>query len=63
MTTGFSASGPRHSYAVVGDPSRTYLWILSRTPVMPELAYRQAVEIAASNGYDISRLVKTPQGR
>ena len=55
--------GPEYSYAVVGDPSRTYLWILSRTPVMPELSYRQAIEIAASNGYDTSRLVKTPQGR
>ena len=30
---------------------------------MPELSYRQAVEIAASNGYDVSRLVKTLQGR
>jgi len=55
--------GPEYSFAVIGDPSRTYLWILSRTPVMPELAYRQAVEIAASNGFDVSRLVKTLQGR
>lgn len=55
--------GPEYSYAVIGDPSRAYLWILSRTPAMPELAYRQAVEIAASNGFDVSRLVKTPQGR
>jgi len=54
--------GPEYSYAVVGDPSGTYLWILSRTAAMPELSYRQAIEIAASNGYDVSRLVKTPQG-
>ena len=54
--------GPGYSFAVVGDPSRTYLWILSRTPVMPDLAYRQAQDIAAANGYDVARLVKTEQG-
>ena len=54
--------GPDYSYAVIGDPSRTYLWILSRTPVMPDLSYRQALEIAASNGFDTGRLVRTPQG-
>ncbi len=55
--------GPDYSYAVIGDPSRSYLWILSRTPVMPDLSYRQALEIANSNGYDTGRLVKTPQER
>ena len=55
--------GPNYSFAVIGDPSRTYLWILSRTRVMPDLSYRQAVEIAASNGYEVGRLEKTPQGQ
>jgi apolipoprotein D and lipocalin family protein len=54
--------GPDYSFAVVGDPSRSYLWILSRTPVMSDLAYRQAQEIASGNGYDVGRLVKTAQG-
>ena len=53
--------GPDYSYAVIGDPSRTYLWILSRTPLMSDLAWRQALEIAAANGYNVERLVKTPQ--
>jgi apolipoprotein D and lipocalin family protein len=55
-------AGPEYSYVVVGEPSRTYLWILSRLPRMQELAYRQALEIATSNGYDVSKLVKTPPG-
>ena len=55
--------GPDYSYAVVGDPSRTNLWILARTPVMPDISYRQALAIAASNGYDTSRLVKTTHQR
>jgi apolipoprotein D and lipocalin family protein len=56
-------AGPNCSYVVVGEPSRTYLWILSRLPRMSDLAYRQALEIATSNGYDVSKLVKTSQGR
>lgn len=52
---------PDYSYSVVGDASRDYLWILSRTPLMDEAKYQQAVSAAAAQGYDISRLVKTKQ--
>ena len=55
--------GPDYSYAVVGDPARNYLWILSRLARMPEMQYRQALEIARSNGYDVATLVKTPHGQ
>src|SRR5690349_17894126 len=34
---------PDYSYSVVGDASRDYLWVLSRTPLMDEAKYRQAV--------------------
>ena len=57
------STGPDYGYAVVGSPSREHLWILSRTPRMSELAYRQAVEIARANGYDVDKLVKTTQER
>lgn len=50
-----------YSYAVVGDPARQYLWILSRVPRLPDLSYRQAVQIAEANGFDAARLVATPQ--
>jgi apolipoprotein D and lipocalin family protein len=53
--------GPDYGYSVVGSPDRQYLWILSRTPTMSEEAYGQALAIAASNGYDTSRLERTPQ--
>ena len=35
-----------YRYVVVGEPSRTYLWILSRTPRMTADDYRAAVEAA-----------------
>jgi len=34
-----------YSYAVVGHPNRKYLWILSRTPVMPEKTYNNILKI------------------
>jgi len=50
-----------YSYAVVGDPSRKYLWILSRTPQMDPDLYREIVGRAEQKGFDISRLLVTDQ--
>lgn len=51
-----------YRYVVVGEPSREYLWMLSRTPVMTEADFMAAVAAAEAQGYDASKLVKTPQG-
>ncbi len=53
--------GPNYEYAVVGEPGRDYLWILSRTPQMDEATYNVLLERIARQGYDPSRLVKTAQ--
>jgi len=50
-----------YSYAVVGDPTRKYLWILCRTPQMDQALYRQIVDRAAAMGFDVSRLELTDQ--
>jgi apolipoprotein D and lipocalin family protein len=55
------ALGPDYTWAVVGTPSREFLWILSRTPAMSAASYAQALEVARGNGFDASRLVRTPQ--
>jgi apolipoprotein D and lipocalin family protein len=52
---------PDYSYAVVGDPSRRYLWILSRTKTLDPGDYQKAVDAAAANGFDPKRLVRTVQ--
>ena len=51
--------GPEYTWAVVGTPSREYLWILSRTPAMSATSYERALEIALGNGFDVTRVVKT----
>lgn len=50
-----------YSWAVVGSPDREYLWILARTPTVGDGAYGAALDAARQNGFDVSRLVKTPQ--
>lgn len=50
-----------YSYAVVGDPSRKYFWILSRAPRMDEATYQRLVGRADASGFDTSRLIKTKQ--
>ncbi len=55
------ALGWDYDYAVVGEPSRKYLWILSRNPQMPADLYREITGRLAAKGYDASKLVKTRQ--
>lgn len=53
---------PDYTHAVVGDPGRNYLWILSRAPRMDAETYRRLVESARAQGFDVSRLILTPHG-
>ena len=52
---------PQYRYAVVGHPSRNYLWILSRTPKINDELYSKLLARIARKGYDINRVVMTPQ--
>ena len=53
--------GEKYEYAVVGHPTRKYLWVLSRTPEMEESVYRGILERSEKQGYDTGRLMRTPQ--
>ncbi|PUA17903.1 lipocalin family protein [Glaciimonas sp. PCH181] len=50
-----------YSYAVVGEPGRNYLWVLSRSPSLPDAVYQSALTKVAAQGFDVSKLVKTKQ--
>jgi len=52
---------PDYQYAVIGHPSREYLWILSRTPTMQADRYARVLERIESHGYTLDRLDLTPQ--
>jgi apolipoprotein D and lipocalin family protein len=53
------ALAPDYSYAVVGAPSREYLWILSRSPQMDTDTYRALVEEARQQGFNVDLLLRT----
>lgn len=53
--------GPEYEYAVVGHPTRKYLWILSRTAAMQEEVYRAILARLQEQEYDITKLIRTEQ--
>lgn len=53
--------GGSYEYAVVGHPSRDYLWILSRTPTMEPDLYAAIVCRLQAQGYQTDHLQKTTQ--
>ena len=50
-----------YKYAIVGEPSRKYVWILSRTPTIEDDLLEDLVEDIRSFGYDPDRLIMTEQ--
>jgi apolipoprotein D and lipocalin family protein len=53
--------GRDYEYAVVGQPSRKYLWILSRSPRLEQETYEGILQRMAARGFDVSRMIRTPQ--
>jgi len=50
-----------YQYAVVGHPSRDYLWVLSRSPLMDDEVYGGILARLEAKGYQTDRLVRTLQ--
>ena len=55
------ALDPDCRWALVGEPKRRYLWILSRTPSLSDSNYAAILEEITTLGYDVSRLELMPQ--
>lgn len=51
----------QYQYAVVGEPSRSYLWILSRTPQLDQNIIDGILQRLPDLDYDPDRLEFTPQ--
>lgn len=49
-----------YRYAVVGEPSREYLWVLARGPQLADADWQRIVARLPALGYDPARLVRTP---
>lgn len=52
---------PDYSQTVIGREARDYVWIMARTPKIPEADYKALLAFLVDNGYDMSKLQKVPQ--
>lgn len=52
-----------YSYAVVGHPTRQYLWVLARGPTLDPATLNAVLNRASQNGFDVSNLEYTVQAR
>ncbi len=50
-----------YQWAVVGEPCRRFLWVLSRTPTLDGPTYEAILSRLPDKGYDPARLEKTRQ--
>lgn len=52
---------PDYKWAVVGEPGRKYLWVLSREPRFDDTLYKEILARAKQQGYDVGPMIKTKQ--
>ena len=50
-----------YTQTVVGRQNRDYVWIMARTPTIPEGDYEELVSFVESLGYNMSELQRVPQ--
>lgn len=50
---------PDYRWAVVGNPNRKYLWILSRSKIMTPSDLAAAKASAAAQGFDLTKLIES----
>ena len=50
-----------YSQTVIGRAKRDYVWIMARTPSIPEADYQALVQLIAGFGYDPALIQKVPQ--
>lgn len=52
---------PGYQYALVGEPARENLWLLSRTPQLAQPIREQLIAVAQAAGFPVEKLIFTPQ--
>ena len=50
-----------YTRTVIGRQKRDYVWIMARSPSIPEPAYQQILALLAEQGYDVSQIQRVPQ--
>jgi apolipoprotein D and lipocalin family protein len=51
-----------YTQTIIGRTKRDYVWIMARTPEIPDEEYRMLLELIEQEGYDIGEVRKVPHG-
>lgn len=50
-----------YTQTVIGRNKRDYVWIMARTPVIPDADYDTIIDLIGKQGYDITKIRPVPQ--
>ena len=50
-----------YSHTIIGREKRDYVWIMARTPEIPDDDYERLLVLLDKEGYDINKIQKVPQ--
>lgn len=50
-----------YSTTVIGRNARDFVWIMARTPTIPDSEYQEIVDFVGGLGYDTSKIERVPQ--
>jgi apolipoprotein D and lipocalin family protein len=50
-----------YTRTVITVPDRRWVWLMARTPTIPDSEYQAMLELLTRNGYDLKKLRKVPQ--
>jgi apolipoprotein D and lipocalin family protein len=50
-----------YDVTIIGRQKRDYVWIMARTPTIPEPTYQKLVAMIEREGYDVAKVERVPQ--
>ncbi len=50
-----------YTQTIISRQQRDYVWIMARTPTLPEADYQRLLKIVETQGYDVRQVRKVPQ--
>ncbi|MFM8443702.1 MAG: lipocalin family protein [Methylococcus sp.] len=52
---------PNYTQTIIGREDRDYVWIMARTPSIPEADYQRLLDLLKREGYEVGKINKVPQ--
>jgi len=53
--------GEAYEQTIIGRIQRDYVWLMARTPQVSEADYQRFLKLIATEGYDVSKVLRVPQ--